>query len=122
MELALNPDKAVDQDDRVSAVDGINAAVRFQVKGARQDPELFKALVTLLTDQNEELRTMAANTLAPIRDGGFRGDLGRPELKEPAGGWPQWLEGMTARANDYRNDYRKLREAGRRMRFAGAVS
>jgi hypothetical protein len=91
IDLALSPDKAVDPEDRVAAVDGINSAVRLQIKGARQDPGVFKALVALLTDQDEELRTMAANTLAPIRDSGFRGDLGRPELKEPAGGWRHWL-------------------------------
>ncbi|HXB70944.1 MAG TPA: hypothetical protein VNY05_22100 [Candidatus Acidoferrales bacterium] len=105
IDLALNPGKAVDPDDRAGAVDGIASAVRFQIKGARQDPALFQALITLLTDTNEELRTMAANLLAPIRDGGFRGDLGRPEQKEPTGGWPHWLGNVTAKAADYRNDY-----------------
>ena len=60
----------MDPDDRIAAADGIATAVKFQIKGARQDPALFSALVTLLTDQNEELRTMAANLLAPIRDAG----------------------------------------------------
>ena len=53
----------------------------------RQDAVPFKTLVALLEDKNEELRTMAANTLAPIRDAEFRGDLGRPERKTPEGGW-----------------------------------
>ena len=100
---ALND--SVDADDRVSAVDGIASAVRLQVRGVRQDPPLFAALVSLLTDKNEELRTMSANILAPIRDNGFRGDLGRPENKEPAGGWPHWLAAVSAKAADYRNDY-----------------
>jgi hypothetical protein len=105
IDLALSPDKAVDPDDRAGAVDGIASAVRFQIRGVRQDPALFKALIALLTDKNEELRTMAANVLAPVRDSGFRGDLGRPEQKEPTGGWPHWLDGVTAKAADYRNDY-----------------
>jgi hypothetical protein len=105
IDLALNPDRAVDPDDRAGAVDGIASAVRFQIKGTRQDPQLFQALITLLTDRNEELRTMATNLLAPIRDSSFRGDLGRPEQKEPDGGWPHWLGNVTAKAADYRNDY-----------------
>ncbi len=104
-ELALHPERAIAEEDRVAAVDGIDHAVRFQLRGARQDPPLFAALVTLLTDKNEELRTMAANILAPVRDPGFRGDLGRTEQKVPLGGWPNWLEGVTAKAADYRNDY-----------------
>ena len=66
-----------------------------------------KALVefAIHPEKNEELRTMAANILAPIRDRGFRGDLGRPELKEPTGGWQPWLERVRAKAADYRNDY-----------------
>jgi hypothetical protein len=91
VDLALTPGKAVTPEDRVAAVDGIVEAVRLQINGSRQDAILFKALVTLLNDQDEELRTMAANTLEPVRDPEFRGDLGRPEQKAPAGGWQHWL-------------------------------
>ena len=83
IELATNPDKAADAADRISAVDALAYAVRYQVKGVRQDPQMFKALVTLLDDKNEEVRVMASNILAPIRDSDFRGDLGRPERKSP---------------------------------------
>jgi hypothetical protein len=105
IELATQPGKAVEQIDRVGAVDGIVQAVRLQVKGVRQDPELFRALVTLLSDKDEELRVMAANTLAPIRDREFRGDLGRPERKAPDGGWEQWLDGITTKAMGNLKDY-----------------
>jgi hypothetical protein len=105
VDFALNPDKAVDPSDRVGAVDAIVQAARLQVKGARQDALLFKALVALLDDKDEELRTMAANTLAPIRDNDFRGDLGRPERKTPEGGWSHWLDEMSAKAAGYRKDY-----------------
>jgi hypothetical protein len=48
---------------------------------------------------------MANNTLGPIRDSGFRGDLGRPERKEPNGGWDAWLKEVSAKAAAYRKDY-----------------
>jgi hypothetical protein len=105
IELATNPGKAMDPNDRVSAVDGLVQAVKYQLKGVRQDPALFKALVELLNDKEEELRVMAANTLAPIRDSEFRGDLGRPERKSPAGGWNQWVDEITTKSAGYRKDY-----------------
>jgi TPR repeat protein len=91
--------------DRVSAVDAIGQAVRFQVRGVRQDPPLFRALVKLLTDSDEEVRVMAANILAPIRDPEFRGDLGRPELREPGIGWAAWLDEISAKEAGYAQDY-----------------
>lgn len=103
IEVAMNP--AADGYDRVDAVDGLVYAVRYQVKGVRQDPAMFRALVALLTDKNEELRVMAANVLAPIRDSDFRGDLGRPERKSPEGGWTQWLDEITAKNDAYQKDY-----------------
>ena len=77
----------------------------MQLRGAPQDAVLFRALVSLLDDKDEELRTMAANTLMPIRDRDFRGDLGRPERKAPEGGWPGWLTDVSAKAAGYRKDY-----------------
>jgi hypothetical protein len=106
VDLALHPEKAVVEDDRVAAADGIVFAARLQLRGARQDPALFSTMVSLLTDKNEELRTMASNFLAPVRDAGFRGDLGRAEQKEPNGGWQHWLDLVTAKAEDYKHDYR----------------
>lgn len=95
----------VEQADRVGAADGLVNAVRLQVKGVRQDPEVFRALVGLLTGKDEELRTMAANTLAQIRDAEFRGDIGRPEKKAPEGGWETWLAAITAKNAGYWKDY-----------------
>lgn len=103
--LATKPDMAVNPADRISATDGLVQAVRLQVKGVRQDPAVFAALVALLNDKDEELRTMASNVLAPIRDGDFRGDLGRPERKTPEGGWQQWLNEIAAKDASYLKDY-----------------
>lgn len=105
IDLATGQLPAVDENDRVNAADGIVLAAKLQIRGARQDPELFKTLVVLLTDKNEELRTMAANTLEPIRDSSFRGDLDRPERKEPNGGWDHWLNEVSAKAAGYQKDY-----------------
>ncbi|MDQ6677537.1 MAG: sel1 repeat family protein [Acidobacteriota bacterium] len=114
VQAATHPDTAgIDEAGRVSALDAIVQAVRFQVKGVRQDPPLFKALVTLLNDKNDELRVMASNTLAPIRDRDFRGDAGRPERKMPDGGWQHWLDEVTAKAAGYRKDYEVCGDAVR---------
>ena len=100
-----NPAQAIDPADRVSAASAIVEAARFQIKGVRQDAALFKSLVGMIDDKNEEIRTIAANTLMPIRDREFRGDLGRPEKKAPEGGWTTWLKELTIRAAGYRADY-----------------
>lgn len=105
IDLTLVPGRAVDADDRLTAADGIAYALRLQITGRRQDPALFTALVKLLTDSDERLRTMANNVLAPIRDAEYRGDLTRKENKEPAGGWEAWLQRTTADALDYFADY-----------------
>lgn len=91
--------------DRLSAIDAVGFAVRYQVKGVRQDPHLFATLIDLLQDKDEEARTMAANILAPIRDKDFRGDAGRPEAKSPAGGWAEWLREITDKQRGYAVDY-----------------
>lgn len=102
-----DPAKAVEPSDRVSVADAIVEAGRFQLRGVRQDAILFQALVGMLEDKDEEIRTIATNTLMPIRDREFRGDLGRPEKKAPDGGWTAWLTEVTARAAGYRRDYVK---------------
>jgi TPR repeat protein len=98
-------ESGVEQADRVAAVDGLVNAVRFQVRGVRQDPAVFRALAGLLTSKDDELRTMASNALAPIRDGEFRGDIGRPEKKAPEGGWTAWLDAITAKNAGYTAGY-----------------
>ena len=103
--IKLATNTSADANDRVSAADGIVQAARLQRHGVRQDPALFRALVGLLEDSNEELRTMSNNFLAPIRDREFRGDLGRPERKTPNAGWAQWLDEVSAKAAGYVKDY-----------------
>ena len=103
--LATGSTQPIEPADRVGAADAIVYATRLQLKGVRQDPAMFKALVTLLDDKDEQLRTIAANTLAPIRDDDFRGDLGRPERKAPEQGWAGWLNEVSAKAAGYLKDY-----------------
>ncbi|MCZ2148522.1 MAG: HEAT repeat domain-containing protein [Bryobacterales bacterium] len=103
--LAMHPEKAVDARDTVSAVDGLAQSARLQVHGVRQDPQVFQTLVAMLESKDEELRVMASNVLAPIRDREFRGDSGRPERKAPPGGWPRWLDEITTQNAGYLKDY-----------------
>ncbi len=105
VDFLSHPEKAVTAEDRAAAADALIYAIRLQRNGARQDVPLFRALVALLEDKNEELRTMANNTLMTIRDPEFRGDLGRPEQKAPEGGWQNWLEQVSVQALGYRKDY-----------------
>jgi TPR repeat protein len=114
IDLATHPEKAVEPVDRISAVDGLGFAVRFEVRGVRQDPPVFRALVSLLADKDEEIRVMAANILAPVRDGDFRGDAGRPEKKAPEGGWAKWLDDITAKEAGYAKDYEVCSAADKR--------
>lgn len=86
---------------RELAVDGLITAMRLQIPGVQQDAAVFAALVGLLQDPDEELRTMVNNALATMRDRDFRGDLGRKQNREPEGGWERWLAEMTAKAAGY---------------------
>jgi TPR repeat protein len=111
IDVATNP-ATPDQTTRVEATDAIVQAVRLQIKGYRQDPALFGALIKLLNDQNEDLRVMANYTLAPIRDKNYRGDMERKQEKAPEGGWDHWLQEVTARAEGYTNDYHVCEAGG----------
>lgn len=104
-QFMADPARAVDSADRVGAASAIAEAARFQIKGVRQDAVLFQALVAMLGDKTEEIRTIAANTLMPVRDREYRGDLKRPERKTPEGGWAAWLNELTVRAAGYRKHY-----------------
>lgn len=100
---------AVEPADRVNAAAAIVEAARFQIKGVQQDAGLFQALVAMLEDKDEEIRTIGGNALMPVRDPGFRGDLGRPERKAPEGGWQSWLGEVTQRAAGYRRHFAACR-------------
>jgi hypothetical protein len=52
-------DTAAPPDDRGAAADGIVQAVALQVRGVRQDPELFRVLVTILSEKYEPLHAVA---------------------------------------------------------------
>ena len=66
--IQLATDKSADAADRVNATDALGYAVRLQVKGVRQDPAMFRALVTLLQDKDEPVRSAASLSLAPAWD------------------------------------------------------
>lgn len=99
IQLATNLN--ADLSDRISAVDAIGYAVRLQVRGVRQDPPMFQALVALLSDKNEPIRASANVILAPV----FQPGSANPPLKSPAGGWQSWLDEIATKEAGYLKDY-----------------
>ena len=99
IQLATN--KSADVNDRLSATDALGYAVRLQVRGVRQDPPMFQALVSLLTDKDEPIRATANAILAPV----YQPASATPPLKAPAGGWQNWLDEITTKEAGYLKDY-----------------
>ena len=91
--IQLATDKGADPLDRLNATDAIGYAVRLQVKGVQQDPPMFQALVSLLQDKDEPVRSTAAGVLAPLYESAGEGAQRR---RAPEGGWEKWLTGITA--------------------------
>jgi hypothetical protein len=91
-------DKSADPADRLNATDSIGYALRFQVKGVRQDPPMFRALVSLLQDKDEPVRSTAAGILAPVYE--FGGD-GPQRKRAPEGGWEKWLDQISAARGEH---------------------
>ena len=87
-------DKSLDVDARIAAADALAQAVKLQASGVQQDPPMFKALIELLSDENEPVRAVAFLALAPIREyivGGSNAGQFPPD-----GGWQKWLDRITA--------------------------
>jgi hypothetical protein len=91
--IQVATDKTADPLDRLNATDGIGHAVRLQAKGVRQDPEMFRALISLLQEKEEPVRSTAAGTLMPLYQPAGEGAQRR---RSPEGGWEKWLETITA--------------------------
>jgi hypothetical protein len=100
--IQLATDQSADGQDRLNATDAIGYALRFQVKGVRQDPPMFQALVSLLRDKEEAVRSTAAGILAPIYEPSAQGS---PRRRAPEGGWEKWLEEITAAEMGALKDY-----------------
>jgi TPR repeat protein len=99
--IHLATNKSADLTDRLSATDALGYAVRLQVRGVRQDPPMFQALISLLTDKDEPVRATANAILAPV----YQPGSATPPLKSPAGGWQNWLDEITAKEAGYFKDY-----------------
>jgi TPR repeat protein len=87
-------DKSLDLDARLDAADGLAQAVKLQATGVQQDPPMFRALVSVLSEKNEPLQAVALLALAPIR----RYIVGGADEGQfpPEEGWEKWLEKITA--------------------------
>lgn len=99
--IQLATSTSADLSDRISATDALGYAVRLQVRGVRQDPPMFAALVSLLSDKNEPIRASANVILAPV----YQPGAATPPLKAPAGGWQNWLEEIATKEAGYLKDY-----------------
>ena len=91
--IALATNQEADPFDRLNATDALGYAVRLQVKGVRQDPPMFQALVSLLQDKEEPVRSTASGILAPLYEPSGEGAQRR---RAPEGGWQKWLDDITA--------------------------
>jgi TPR repeat protein len=100
--IRLATDQNADALDRLNAADAIGYAVRLQVKGVRQDPPMFQALISLVQDTDEPVRATAAGILAPLCDPSGPGEERR---KAPEGGWEKWLADVTAKETGALKDY-----------------
>lgn len=109
--IQLATDKSADPLDRLQAADAIGYAVRLQVKGVRQDPAMFRALVALLQEKDEPVRSTAAGILAPVYEGGGEGPQRR---RSPEGGWEKWLDGLDAVQMGSRKAYEVCAGSGSR--------
>ena len=85
--IRVATDPGADASDRLDAADAIGYALRFQVKGARLDPPMFQAVVSLLEDKDEPVRSTAAGILMPVLE---------RARKAPEGGWQKWLDEIKA--------------------------
>jgi hypothetical protein len=87
-------DQSLDLDARLAAADGLAQAVKLQAAGVQQDPPMFRALVSMISEKNEPLQAVALLALAPIR----RYIVGGADEGQfpPEEGWEKWLEKITA--------------------------
>jgi TPR repeat protein len=88
--------------DRLDAADGLDFAIKLQVNGFRQDPRLFRALVSLLQDKFEPVRSVANGALAPLYT---PSGTGAQRRRTPEGGWDKFLADITEKQNGYMNEY-----------------
>src|SRR5205085_9352559 len=88
-------DKGLDMDARLDAADALAQAVKLQAAGVPQDPPMFRALVSLLSEREkyEPLHAAAFIALAPIRPY-IIGGSGAGQFP-PDGGWEKWLDKIT---------------------------
>jgi predicted esterase len=97
--IALAMDKSATTEDRVAATDSLGYAVRLQIRGVRQDPPMFAALVALQSDKDEPVRAAASAILAPAYQ-----PTGASS-RAPGGWWQNWLAEITAKEAGYLKDF-----------------
>ncbi len=87
--------KRWDLAERQAAVAGLADAVKFQVRGVYQDPPMFRALVTLLDDEDATIRTTAWTALKSIQESTYSPDDPKPKRQSALAKWEEWLAVIT---------------------------
>jgi hypothetical protein len=90
-------DKHWDTDERSLALDAIGVAVKLQVKGFYQDLPLFKALITVLDDDDAGLRARAYSILSPITASTYQPEAAKADRQAAIVQWQEWLENVSSR-------------------------
>jgi hypothetical protein len=93
--FATNP--AADAAERALAVDAMGVAVKLQIgggvdTGGYQDPPLFQALVTLLSDADALLRSKAFAILKPAMPSSYDPAQSPASQQAAIGAWQDWVE------------------------------
>ncbi len=69
--------------------------MKFQVRGVYQDPPMFRALVTLLDDEDATIRTTAWTALKSIQESTYSPDDPKPKRESALAKWEEWLALIT---------------------------
>ena len=99
--IAFVGNAAADAAERALAVDAIGVAVKYQIGGAvdtggYQDPPLFQALVTLLSDSDATLRGKAFAILKPAMASNFDPAASPASQQAAISAWQDWVKTLKA--------------------------
>lgn len=95
--IALATNQAADAAERVLAVEAMGVAVKYQIGGAvdtggYQDPPLFQALVTLLSDAEPSLRSKAFAILKPAMSSDYDPAESPASQQAAITAWQDWVK------------------------------
>lgn len=85
-------DRGWDIGERRLAAEALGFAVRLQVRGRYEDPAMFRALVQLLDDDDQDLRTIAFTAIKACISSDYDANVAaKADRKSMLGKWREWL-------------------------------